>query len=80
MNERLDSDLAVKLRDFLKKKHIDRKRIVIDIGLESIELEVVGDLEDILNASPDFTADEAKIAVENSSLPRGVGVIDGIFA
>lgn len=65
LNEKLDTDLATKLRDFLKKNHIDRKRIVIDMESEWIELEAVDDLDDILNAPPDFTAEEAGIAIEN---------------
>ena len=65
LNEKLDPDLATKLRDFLKKNHIDRKRIVIDMESEWIELDAVDDLDDILSAPPDFTAEEAEIAIEN---------------
>lgn len=65
MNEKLDPDLATQLREFLKKNHIDRKRIVIDVESETIELEPSDDLEEILSAPPDFTVEEAKQAVEN---------------
>jgi len=65
MNEKLDPELATKLRDFLKRNHIDQKRIVIDVESETIELEPVDDLEGILSAPPDFTRDEAELALEN---------------
>jgi len=64
MNEKLDPDLVLKLRDFLKKNHIDQKRIMIDVELETIELVADYDLEEILSAPPDFTAEEAEHAVE----------------
>lgn len=65
MNEKLDPDLATKLRDFLKKNHIDQKRIIIDVEAETIELDPVEDLEVILSAPPDFTAEEAEQAIDN---------------
>jgi phage terminase large subunit len=65
MNEKLDPDLATKLRDFLKRNHIDRKRIVIDIESGMIELDMVEELEDILNTPPDFSPEEAEVAIEN---------------
>lgn len=65
MNEKLDPELVMKLRDFLKKNHIDRKRIVIDVESETIELEPFEDLEQILSAPPDFTEEEAAQAIDN---------------
>jgi ABC-type phosphate/phosphonate transport system substrate-binding protein len=65
MNEKLDPDLATQLRDFLKRNHIERKRIVIDIESETIELDAADDLDDILNAPPDFTPEEAERVIEN---------------
>lgn len=65
MNEKLDPDLAKRLRDFLKRNHIEQKRIVIDIESETIELEADDDVDDILNAPPDFTPEEAETAIEN---------------
>ena len=59
MHGKLDPDLATRLRDFLKKNHIESKRIVIDIESETVELDEVNELEDILSAPPDFTADGA---------------------
>lgn len=64
MNEKLDPELATKLRDFLKKNHIHRKRIVIDVESETIELEPADELENILSAPPDFTMEEAERAAE----------------
>ena len=65
MNEKLDPDLAIKLRDFLKKNHISRKRIVIDMESETIELNTADDLDEILSAPPDFTVEEAEAVIEN---------------
>ena len=64
MNGKLDPDLATRLRDFLKKNHIEGKRIVIDIEAETVELDDVNGLEDVLSAPPEFTADEAEIVIE----------------
>lgn len=65
MSEKLPPDLAIKLRDFLEKNHIDQKRIVIDVESRTIELARVEDLEVILSAPADFTAEEAKHAIDN---------------
>lgn len=65
LNEKLDPDLAIKLRDFLEKNHISRKRIVIDMESETIELNAADDLDEILSAPPVFTAEEAEAVIEN---------------
>lgn len=65
MNEKLDPDIATKLRDFLKRNHIEQRRIVIDVESETVELDTVGDLDDIFNTPPDLTLEEALAAVEN---------------
>ncbi len=65
LNEKLDPDLAIKLRDFLKKNHISRKWIVIDMESETIELNAAADLDEILSAPPDFTVEEAEVVIEN---------------
>lgn len=65
MNEKLDPDIATKLRDFLKRNHIEQKRIVIDVESEMVELDTVGDLDDIFNTPPDLTLEESQDAVEN---------------
>jgi len=38
---------------------------VIDLESETIEFDATDDLDDILDAPPDFTPEEAKMVIEN---------------